>query len=239
VRYVDYKTLEENQLRYPEHHDRAIVATDIIDDGFVLRSIAPESVDFIVANHALEHSPNLYGTLRNWASKLAGNGLLFVTVPIAENCYDQGRPITSMEHFLADDQDFQEGNVPYVLRGTLEHLVEFLAISDRCLRLRNGMPIPSWREILGSAESLMARLEARIEATLSVGNAGWSTGHGDLIMTCHVEQVNRVYDVHYHTFTPRSYYDLLSYFCKSEGFRLQDYRESGAGECIGIVRKAG
>ena len=102
VKYVDYKTLEENRKRSPELAGEEIVQTDVVDDGFVLEKIPNSSVDFIVANHALEHSPDPYGTLLTWKDKIAVGGILFVAVPIADRCYDRGRPITTLKHLLED-----------------------------------------------------------------------------------------------------------------------------------------
>ncbi len=198
-------------------------------------------MDFIVANHALEHSPDPFGTLRRWGSKLARGGVLYVTVPIADACYDRGRPITSLEHFSSDDEAFQQGEIPRVLNGTMEHLVEFMTISDRQLRIINGMPQRSSREIMRAAEALMADLEAGIEAALSgretTPDSPTEVGLGDLLTTCHVRHLNRAYDLHYHTFSPRSYRAFLGRFGEVEGFRVEDYRKSGSNECIGILRK--
>ncbi len=240
VRYVDYKTLEENRERYPELHDQQIVVTDIVDDGFILRSIDPESVDFIIANHALEHSPNPYGTLRKWGSKLSRGGVCFIAIPIADTCYDRGRPITSLAHFINDDQAFELGDVEPVLRTTLEHLIEFLAISDPTLRIANSMPQLSWREVMEKALPLITELESKIHqamASAETARTPTTDSRGDILTTCHVKYLNRVYDVHYHTFSPRSYHTLLQHFCDAEGYRLEDFRKSGGGECIGIIRK--
>jgi hypothetical protein len=93
-----------------------------------------------------------------------------------------------------------------------------------------------------SAEGLMGELERQIETALhAVPPAPSATPdgtRGDRLITCHVEHLNRIYDVHYHTFTPESYRVLLRRFCKSEGFRLEEFRENGAVECIAILRKA-
>jgi hypothetical protein len=242
VRYVDYKTLEENRRRYPELADEVMVNTDIIDDGFILRRIPADSLDFLVANHALEHSPNAYGTLRRWGSRLRRGGVLFVTIPIADAGYDRGRPITTLEHFFADDRAFEEGDIPALLRGTLEHIIEFMTISGHELCQRNGIPSSPWREIMRSAEGLMGELERQIETALRavpLARSGVPDGTwGDQLVTCHVEYLNRVYDLHYHTFTLKSYYGMVCHFCKAEGFRLKDFCKNGAVECIAILRKA-
>lgn len=59
VRYVDLITREELLAQYgPTNYFPAgwVVETDVIDDGQSLRTFANDSVDFIVANHMLEHT---------------------------------------------------------------------------------------------------------------------------------------------------------------------------------------
>ena len=115
VEYVDYKTLEENRARYPELSAEPIVETHIVDDGFVLSKFEAKSVDFIVANHALEHSPDAYGTLARWAEKTRAGGILYFAVPIADRCFDRGRELTSTRDDFTSD--FPRRAYPDVLRA--------------------------------------------------------------------------------------------------------------------------
>jgi hypothetical protein len=269
VKYVDYKTLDENRKRYPELAGEAIVQTDIVDDGFVLETIPDSSIDFIVANHALEPSPDPYGTLLTWKTRIAVGGILFIAVPIADRCYDRGRPITTLKHLLEDHRRFQQADVKGVLHGTREHLVEFLTISDRNIRIQNNLPLQTHDWIVTVAEKRFADLEARVREAIgpwtaetsrsSPARSGRSFLSGWLdkirrvdaalptrpegaelakqLISAHVQGLNRVYDIHYHTFSPYSYYALLSHFCRQEGMCLEDIRKSGSGECIAIMRK--
>ena len=265
VKYVDYKTLEENRKRYPELAGEEIVETDIVDDGFVLEKIPNSSVAFIVANHALEHSPDPYGTLLTWRNKLSAGGTLFVAVPIADRCYDRGRPITTLKHLLDDHRRFQQGDIEGVLRGTRAHLVEFLTISDRNIRIQSNLPLQTRDWIIAVADKHFAGLEARVREAIGPRTAqtsrmrgrnflsGWldnlrgvdavtRTGPGSetltkLLTSAHVQGLNRVYDIHYHTFSPYSYYAFLSRFCRQERMFLEDIKKSGSGECIAIMTK--
>jgi hypothetical protein len=269
VKYVDYKTLEENRKRYPELAGEEIVQTDFVDDGFVLEKIPDSSVDFIVANHALEHSPDPYGTLLTWNTKIAVGGTLFVAVPIADRCYDRGRPITTLKHLIEDHRRFQQADIERVLRGTREHLVEFLTISDRNIRIQNNLPLQNHDWVDAVAEKRFADLEARVREAIGPFTAetsrssparsgrsflsGWlnkilradtaipatpeSAELAKLLISAHVQGLNRVYDIHYHTFSPYSYYAFLSHFCRQEGMCLEDIRKSGSGECIAIMSK--
>jgi hypothetical protein len=269
VKYVDYKTLEENRQRYPELAGEEIVRTDIVDDGFVLDKIRDSSVDFIVANHALEHSPDPYGTLLTWKNKIAAGGTLFVAVPIANRCYDRGRPITTVEHLLEDHRRFREGDVEGVLRGTREHLVEFLTISDRNIRAESNLPLQTHDWSVAVADTLFAGLESRVKEAMGSRAAEASRSSRarisrnflsnwfdkirrlaaaistrptratltTLLISAHVQGLNRVYDIHYHTFSPASYCTFLSRFCCQEGMFLEEIRKSGGGECIAIMTR--
>ncbi|HYG89664.1 MAG TPA: hypothetical protein VD978_25800 [Azospirillum sp.] len=227
VRYVDYKTKAENEARYPELSARTIVNTDIIDDGFILRKVARSSCDFLIANHALEHSPDPYGTLLRWKSRLRRNGVILAAVPVADKCFDRGRRITSLEHVWNDHQNFRKLRRAEVLATTLEHLREFITVSDRNIRIENGLPLLDAEGIEESCRKISAKLAAAIPRCRS---------YESLVTAC-VERLNKTYDIHYHTFSPSSYRRLLAFFAEREGCRVELVRKSGSGECMGVLRR--
>jgi hypothetical protein len=118
----------------------AIVHTDIITDGFRLSCIAPESQDFIIANHVLEHTTDTLGTLNNWLGVLRPGGILFVAVPRGERCFDHGRTITSADHFLEDFRLCAIGAHEAMRERNLLHVEEHLAISAPSLAKVYGVP---------------------------------------------------------------------------------------------------
>ena len=71
----------------------ASLSPTIIDDGFELATIPPDSQDFVIANHLLEHAPNPLQTLLNWHRVLKKNGILFMTLPNGARNFDQGRAL--------------------------------------------------------------------------------------------------------------------------------------------------
>lgn len=228
VQYVDYKTYEENRARYPELEKEQIVHTDIIDDGFILGKVPNTSQDFIIANHALEHSPDPYGTLANWMTKLKPGGVVYAAIPIAEKCYDKGRPITSLQHLVDDHDFFSSSDKPAILEVTREHIWEFICISDKNIRESMGLEPASRDSQTDMCRSLMSGLE----------NACHNAKTYDQLIGVHVHHINKLYDIHYHTFTPRSYETFLRYFSDQTGALLENVIKNGSGECIGIVRKA-
>jgi hypothetical protein len=227
VLYIDYKTLAENRKRYPELEAEEIVNTDIIDDGFILSSIAKTSIDFVIANHALEHSPDPFGTLKIWLSKIRENGVLYVTVPIAEQCYDKGRPITTLEHLLKDHHNFVSGHKRNILATTSDHLWEFILVSGANIRRMNNLEPAD----LDSRQELHTKLMNELKIAVD-GSDSYKE-----LMGAHITKINRVYDIHYHTFSPSSYENFLAEFCDLNNARLENVLKNGNGECIGIVRK--
>lgn len=227
VQYVDYKTLEENRARYPELAEETIVNTDIIDDGFILEKIAPASQDFIIANHALEHSPDPYGTLLNWLDKLKSDGIIYAAIPMADKCYDKGRPVTSLQHMLDDHEQFSSVDKKAILQVTRDHVIEFIRISGQNIREMNNLEPASEDKQQQICNDLIKGLEQAFEKAQSYAE----------LISAHVHHINKKYDVHYHTFTPRSYEAFLRHFTGHNESALENVVKNGNGECIGIIRK--
>ena len=227
MQYVDYKTLEENRARYPELKDETIVNTDIVDDGFILAKIEPNTFDFLVANHALEHSPDALGTLDVWATKIRPGGHLFIAIPLAERCYDNGRPITTLEHFRKDHEAFRNADIERIAEITTQHVAEFIRISDANIRKMNGIEPASDEQQAASVRSLTKGFAERLRS---------SPSYAGLIGT-HVTEINRKYDIHYHTFSLESYTAMLRHFCKQGSHRLEvAIINEALSECIAVIR---
>src|ERR1700730_2220399 len=80
VRYVDRLPADQLRLQYPELKNETFVPIDIIDDGQTLKTIPDESLDFVIANHLIEHCDNPLGAIEAWLSKLRGGGVIFMAV---------------------------------------------------------------------------------------------------------------------------------------------------------------
>lgn len=103
VRYVDRLTKPMLRAHYPELESLPLVDVDIVDDGETLSSIADGSLDFIIANHMLEHCENPLGAVRAHFRKIRAGGVLYYAVPDKRFTFDADRPLTTTEHFIADD----------------------------------------------------------------------------------------------------------------------------------------
>jgi len=109
VRYVDRMTVPELRTHYPDL-EGDLAPVDVVDDGERLSTIGPESVDFIVANHFLEHCEDPIGTITTHLGKLRPGGLLFYAVPDKRYTFDFRRPRTTLSHLIADHENGGEGS---------------------------------------------------------------------------------------------------------------------------------
>jgi predicted SAM-dependent methyltransferase len=111
AKYVDRLSTEElrrwlssEEVRrcYPDLGEKAQVTVDIIDDGETLRSIADGSVDFVIANHMLEHTHNPIGTVENFLRVVKPGGMLYMAIPDKRYTFDRDREVTSFAHIRDD-----------------------------------------------------------------------------------------------------------------------------------------
>ena len=96
VIYVD--RLDEADLRrhYPELNEFPLVRIEVIDNGEKLTTFRPNSQDFIIANHFLEHAQNPISTIRRHFEVLRPGGLLYMAVPDKRFTFDKARPETDL-----------------------------------------------------------------------------------------------------------------------------------------------
>ena len=104
ARYVDRMSVSDLRAHYPELQTLDLAPVDVIDDGERLDTIEPESVDFIVANHFLEHCEDPIRTIQTHLTKLKPGGTLFYAVPDKRYTFDFQRPRTTLEHVIEDHE---------------------------------------------------------------------------------------------------------------------------------------
>ncbi len=104
VRYVDRMTAPQLRLQYPELSELDLVNVDIVDDGETLATIPDSSLDFVIANHFIEHCQDPIGALTNHFRVLKPGGVLYMAVPDKRTTFDRDRPVTPVSH-LHDDHE--------------------------------------------------------------------------------------------------------------------------------------
>ncbi len=106
VKYVDRLPLEELRRQYPDFRPGQFARVDIIDDGETLASFPDGELNFVIANHFLEHCQNPIGALANMLRVLRPDGILFLAVPDKRHSFDKDRPLTEFAHI---ERDYIEG----------------------------------------------------------------------------------------------------------------------------------
>jgi SAM-dependent methyltransferase len=124
VKFVDRISLNELQKHYSDLDPQQMVKIDIIDNGETLSTIENNSLDFIIANHFLEHCENPIGTIRNHLKKIKHEGILYYAIPEKNFTFDKNRPLTTFYHLTSDDADS-----PMVSRK--DHFYEWVTIVEK------------------------------------------------------------------------------------------------------------
>lgn len=117
VVYVDCLTTDALRRTFPDVKELVNVA--LVASAEELQSIPDDSLDFIIANHVIEHLVNPLGTLRVWRRKLRDGGMLFMAFPGGQFCPDRVRPVTPVEHLF---DDYRAGRN----RSVDEHVLSFV-----------------------------------------------------------------------------------------------------------------
>jgi SAM-dependent methyltransferase len=102
VRYVDRFAVPQLREHYPELDGCDLVRPHIIDDGERLTTVADESVDFVIANHMIEHCEDPIGALKSHLRVLRPGGVIYMAVPDCRFTFDRDREITPLEHLRRD-----------------------------------------------------------------------------------------------------------------------------------------
>jgi SAM-dependent methyltransferase len=123
TRYYDYLTAEENRQRVPQLANATLVEPDYLGDGEKLEQIADGSLDYLIANHMLEHCQNVIRTLRTFWQKLRPGGALLLSIPDKRYTFDYRRPVTPFEHLEEEAAHGAESNL-------YRHFVESRRLCD-------------------------------------------------------------------------------------------------------------
>lgn len=102
VIYVDRCPPEE---AHPDVRHLVQIKDVVIDDAERLINFPESELDFIIANHVLEHCHDPIGTLKRWASVLCPGGIIFAAVPEKTHTFDRDRQVTLLSHLKQDHFD--------------------------------------------------------------------------------------------------------------------------------------
>ncbi len=100
VEIVDHLSAEALREKYTAWNVDVSKIEDVdyvvTDRGLVATIGKPESFDFIVASHVIEHMPDLVGFLRDCSQLLKPGGILTLAVPDKRFCFDVFQEISSI-----------------------------------------------------------------------------------------------------------------------------------------------
>lgn len=115
---IDRKTASE---RFPEIASDTLVEVDILGDidKRDLRKLPAESLDFVIANHVIEHVACPIAMLEDMLYILRPGGRIAIAAPDKRYTFDRDRPLTSFKHL---EQEYQDG----VDEVDDEHYLDFL-----------------------------------------------------------------------------------------------------------------
>jgi SAM-dependent methyltransferase len=108
VRYVDRLTVDEQRRQYPELADKQLAPVDVIGTAEDLTAFDDSSLDFVIANHLLEHLEDPIAGLLEFERVLRPGGVVYLGLPDQRRTFDSDRELTSIDHLL---RDHEEGTV--------------------------------------------------------------------------------------------------------------------------------
>jgi len=101
IKYVDRIPKEANATLYNMPLEQ-IVEPDYYLEAEDLNAFADRSLDFVIANHVLEHMEDPIGSCVEWFRVLKEDGILFLSVPnYVANEYDFRRAPVSVDHLVS------------------------------------------------------------------------------------------------------------------------------------------
>jgi len=92
-------------------------------EATMMKGLDDGAYDFVLSSHVLEHVANPLLALSEWKRLLVDDGMLVLLLPDRSHTFDHHRPLTTMEHLIAD---FEAGTG----EDDLTHLPEILALHD-------------------------------------------------------------------------------------------------------------
>jgi predicted SAM-dependent methyltransferase len=102
--YLDRLLPAKLYEHYPELTHRRFYVS-LVGDGETMACVRDASLDFLIANHVIEHCQDPIGTLKTFTRKLKPHGKIFMAVPDMRRTFDHRRAETTWEHHVRDHED--------------------------------------------------------------------------------------------------------------------------------------
>ena len=99
--YLDRLLPADLYAHYPELAHRHFYVS-MVGDGETLDCLRDNSLDFLIANHVIEHCHDPIRALETFVSKLKPGGKIFMAVPDMTKTFDRERDETPLAHLVED-----------------------------------------------------------------------------------------------------------------------------------------
>ena len=100
VTYVDRLPVAELREHYPELAELPLTPVAVIGNAEDLSAFEDESLDFVIANHLLEHLEDPIKGLLEFQRVLRPGGLVYLALPDKRVTFDKKRALTTIDHLL-------------------------------------------------------------------------------------------------------------------------------------------
>ena len=105
VSYFDALDREQAVKRFPEIDSSRLVNVDIIgdiDQHDLKKSVQPNSLDFVIANHVIEHVASPIAMIEDVTAILKEGGHFVISAPDKRFTFDRKRPLTTFSHLESE-----------------------------------------------------------------------------------------------------------------------------------------
>ena len=139
IKYVDiFDVSQLQEHRYDGQESLDILRPDIVAMLGKLDPIAPESLDFVVACHVIEHTRDPIAAIADAWDKIKRGGSLVLVVPEISRTFDKHRALTELGHLIDDFKESDPGR-----RRDMQHFQEFYA---KAFVTPAELYVATWRE---------------------------------------------------------------------------------------------